>query len=169
MICSRAALLFNEALSFCSCDKRTKAQRSLPSQKKWRPTLHTHSWRLFVTIFFLNFVLSSPNFLPKKHFTGWVIFDAAHPMKGTHFLRYVFEIYMLRLYHQGCTYVLLKPHEKESNISIITFGQILIVGYFLFIKHEICSISFLFLLGAAIVFCTYCYVKPLRYLIIRKN
>ena len=79
-----------------------------------------------------------------------MIFDAAHPMKGTHFPRYVFEIYMLRLYHQGCTYVLLKPHEKESNISIITFGQIFIVGYFLFIEQEICSIFVL--LGAAIVF-----------------
>ena len=86
------------------------------------------------------------------------------PKRELIFLATFLKIYMLHLYHQGFSYVLLKPHEKESNISIITFGQILIVGYFFFIKHEICSISFLFLLGAAIVFCTYCYVKPLRYL-----
>lgn len=82
------------------------------------------------------------------------------------FLKFTCYVYTIRVAPMFCWSPMKKNPTYQSLHSV---RSSLWVISSLLLNMRFARFPFCFLLGAAIVFCTYCYVKPLRYLIIRKT
>ena len=81
------------------------------------------------------------------------------------FLKFTCYVYTIRVAPMFCWSPMKKNPTYQSLHSVRS--SLWVISSLLNMRFA--RFPFCFLLGAAIVCCTYCYVKPLRYLIIRKT